>query len=518
MCKPNRHIVFFIDGGTWTLLDPWIEAGHLPNFARLKKEGASGKLASVIPTETSFATGAFAIGKNPGRIGIFKFSDFSKVMFTSDVFPGERLWEVLSDGGKRSLVMDLPSTWPPRPFNGTLFTGFFTPSENADFVYPRERDKEFFDYPRGGVEVLKYLARGQDLNALRTAEFEITTKRFETFYKLWTREDYDFGIFYVKATDILQHYFWNDNELLLRFYRLLDGYIGQLRSLPSTDNFWVISDHGFDVAPMTSFYINAFLAKRGYLRFRGWKAATGLGRWLKNFLEQHRQLARRYYRLQKMFSPHSIFSRMAAEIDNNHEMAELKAITMNQLRPAVIDFEQTTAYAAGGLLHGKGIYLNLSKLKTEEGRERLINRLRDDLSKLVYKGKPAIIFIKSGQEVYGRHPDVPDLVFLPQPELFVDDLPSSNIFAPRQTDSRATGHHLNSLYGIFMASGSMIRPGQYDNLKLIDVFPTILASFGQNPPADIDGRVMTDILTTIKLADHVMVSEDINHLIEDIEI
>ena len=128
--------------------------------------------------------------------------------------------------------------------------------------------------------------------------------------------------------------------------------------------------------------------------------------------------------------------------------------------------------------------------------------------------------IKTGREVYGDHQNVPDLVFLPIPELFVDIRISDDIFGPRQTASRASGHHLNSLDGIFMAKGKMINPGHFDGLKLIDVFPTILRTFGINPPVDIDGQVMNTVLNLEQLPkiETAPAPDEVEKLLEDIEL
>src|SRR5512134_3209243 len=42
-----RLVVIGIDGASWDYIDPLIEAGRLPNLARIRREGASGRLRSV---------------------------------------------------------------------------------------------------------------------------------------------------------------------------------------------------------------------------------------------------------------------------------------------------------------------------------------------------------------------------------------------------------------------------------------------------------------------------------------
>ena len=45
--KANRVLMIGIDSATFDSMTPWIEEGQLPNFARLLREGAAGKLESV---------------------------------------------------------------------------------------------------------------------------------------------------------------------------------------------------------------------------------------------------------------------------------------------------------------------------------------------------------------------------------------------------------------------------------------------------------------------------------------
>lgn len=46
---PRRVVAIGIDGGSFRVLRPWMAEGHLPNFARIAREGAVGTLMSTIP-------------------------------------------------------------------------------------------------------------------------------------------------------------------------------------------------------------------------------------------------------------------------------------------------------------------------------------------------------------------------------------------------------------------------------------------------------------------------------------
>ncbi len=51
-------------------------------------------------------------------------------------------------------------------------------------------------------------------------------------------------------------------------------------------------------------------------------------------------------------------------------------------------------------------------------------------------------------------------------------------------------------YGVFLASGPMVAPGEKDTLSLLDIAPTLLSAAGLPPAADMPGRLRTDLFTS----------------------
>src|SRR5678816_4774561 len=60
-----------LDGATWDLAGPFLEAGDMPVLAGLRQAGAHGVLRSTIPPVTFPAWSSFMTGANPGKHGIF---------------------------------------------------------------------------------------------------------------------------------------------------------------------------------------------------------------------------------------------------------------------------------------------------------------------------------------------------------------------------------------------------------------------------------------------------------------
>jgi predicted AlkP superfamily phosphohydrolase/phosphomutase len=53
-----------------------------------------------------------------------------------------RLWDLLGEAGKRSIILGVPQTYPPRPLNGEMVTCFLTPSTKAQYTYPESLKAE----------------------------------------------------------------------------------------------------------------------------------------------------------------------------------------------------------------------------------------------------------------------------------------------------------------------------------------------------------------------------------------
>ena len=82
--ETSNHKIFIlgVDGGTFELIQPMIDRGRLPTFARLMKEGASGPMLSSIPYVSPVAWATFMTGRNPGSHHIQDFTYVRKVTNT----------------------------------------------------------------------------------------------------------------------------------------------------------------------------------------------------------------------------------------------------------------------------------------------------------------------------------------------------------------------------------------------------------------------------------------------------
>src|SRR6516225_6405608 len=73
VCVIKKVIVIGLDGLEPKIVAHLLEAGRLPNLARLRDSGGFSTVATTTPAQTPVAWSTFATGTNPGGHGIFDF-------------------------------------------------------------------------------------------------------------------------------------------------------------------------------------------------------------------------------------------------------------------------------------------------------------------------------------------------------------------------------------------------------------------------------------------------------------
>src|SRR6185437_10108425 len=120
-----------------------MDQGYLPNLGRLQKQGLAAELESVVPAVTAPAWTSFMTGKHPGKHGIFDFTrfnpnDYSWAINNAQHIRSKTLWHILSEKGRRFVVLNLPYTYPTYEVNGVMVAGWDAPAGDLEFSYPPE--------------------------------------------------------------------------------------------------------------------------------------------------------------------------------------------------------------------------------------------------------------------------------------------------------------------------------------------------------------------------------------------
>ncbi len=138
-----------IDGGDWRVLDPLIERGLMPNFARLRRDGATAPLVIDSPRSPESWT-SLATGQPPQVHGIIQRSgDVVGSTFSANASQVlvKRLWDMAGERGKRVLVVDYWITGPAYPINGVMIS-----RETRDAYPPDAMERELPNFRAESAE------------------------------------------------------------------------------------------------------------------------------------------------------------------------------------------------------------------------------------------------------------------------------------------------------------------------------------------------------------------------------
>lgn len=507
--KDLKVFIIGIDGATFDLMGPWMAAGQLPTLARLMREGAHGPLRSCLPPHSAPAWTSFMTGKNPGKHGIFHFTEaipqsyqFRYVNAATRRAPS--LWRILGDHGLRVGVMNVPMTFPPEPVNGFLISGLDTPSEQSEFTHPASLKQDLRRAVPNYHLDARFLGHMRD-DATRAAVLkemqDIERSRVDAMLYLINQQPLDFGMVVFTSTDQVQHHFWKYlsdptspfHDAILQIYQNIDENVARLLdALPEETTVILMSDHGFGAMSERLFYLNRWLEQSRLLKLKPQKAGLkGLGlriaksaeRWLRQHLPES---AKR--RLLGMFP-----------------QAQQRLATMTSL--GAIDWSQTKAFASEMGATAASIYINTKGVfpqGTVDPRDydKLCADITDALLSLrdPDTGETIIKGVLRRDEVYhGPCTSLaPDLLIAWWEDGACAVKPSfrggdkSQIFDKRSTDDLGwSGNHRRD--GILILVGQGIRRGTtISNASIMDIAPTVLYRMGLPIPDDMDGKVLLD--------------------------
>lgn len=182
----NRVVIVGLDGMEPTLIEKYMQAGKLPNFAKLKKEGSYARLATTTPAISPVAWSSFMTGSHPCKHNIFDFLSRNPKTYLPDLssarignpkrfaslgkyriplskpeIQGMRksvpFWKLLGDAGIFSTILRIPITFPPEKFKGHLLSGMCAPdlkgSQGTFSFYTSQKEDEQSPIDEGGIKI-----------------------------------------------------------------------------------------------------------------------------------------------------------------------------------------------------------------------------------------------------------------------------------------------------------------------------------------------------------------------------
>jgi predicted AlkP superfamily phosphohydrolase/phosphomutase len=439
------------------VLERWRD--ELPTISALMERGIHGRLTSVIPPITVPAWSCMMASRTPGDLGVYGFRNRTDHSYdglaiaNGTAIREPRLWDLATRHGKRSIVLGVPGTYPPRPLNGVMVSCFLTPSLQQQYTYPAtlrtEVDKVvgeyLFDCPDFRTEDKDYLLR---------QVYDMTDRRVALADHLLGTKPWELFVMVEMGPDRMHHGFWKFmdpehrkyapgpyEQAILDYHRHVDSLIaGLLEHADDETAVLVVSDHG---------------AKRmdGGIRINEWLRREGL--------------------LATLSEPNGTSS----------------------LKDVGVDWSRTVAWGEGG--YYSRIFMNVRGREPEGAvAPEDYERVRDDLARRIEaipdeQGRPIGTKVYKPEDVYEDPKGVaPDLIVLFGDLLWrsVGTIGGEDGIHTFENDTGPddANHAQDGL--LVMAGAGVPAGGAREGMHLLDVAPTVLELLGLAVPAAIRGR------------------------------
>lgn len=506
-------LVIGLDAATMDLIEPWASAGHLPTLSRLIDEGVSARFLSTPNMHSASAWTSILTGLNPGRHGLYVFSDRDfatgrQVFFKGGDRAGDLITRHFARAGQTSGLLNVPMTYPAEGSAGSfMISGLDAPSLNEQAFYPASlRDdllSRFPDYNFAPQAIGDLMSAGRIDEAIEAWMNLIETQTAAAEY-LMDAHPVDFFMTVYTASDWGGHNLWKYSDrshpsfdlegaakygdALLSIYRALDRAVATLTARAGASaQVYVISDHGMGPHTGASYRLAGWLETKGYMARRSGAQARS------SLMKAGRQVA-------KSLLPAAVKEKLKAGL-SPQRMERIQAVEKDSFY-ASIDWQRTTCYTEPGR-HVINVNLagrNLHGVVAPADYDRVSDKLIEELMAWTdERGDKIVDRVARRGEVY-RGPfteRASDLYVYWNRSVYLGDPPDE----VRARGFWWSGDHVRE--GILIGKGRGIRNGVRLDLPVVyDLVPTILYLAGLPVPEGLDGRVVEEACTDEFLADN----------------
>ena len=458
-------LVIGLDGVPYKFINMW--KIKIPIFHKIISRSVYAVLKSTIPSQTSVALPSLFTGKNPGKTGIFDFIDNYENLVRIDNVKHPKLWEILGDYGIKSLFYNTRMIYPLPKSNNCVFidSGLFSIEDTL--CEPEEYARYLHEFPKEGELIELRLKKKASQEELAEKIVEFIECKYNIFRKLISDESFEFILYWIGETDILHHYCWGNNKLLLETYTKILHILNKMVHDFKGWDIFIISDHGCERKPNINFYVDQWLSSRGYLKMK------------KNY---------------KLISLLYLIARKVLPFKIRNKFVKISSSTRDGAsnRYHGINYEESLAFYSRDW--GISINSRVSEIEYEKLRSTLIK----ELSALEFRGKKVFREVLRREDIYSGQfiHKVPDIVLRASEEFELKPGPSLKIFGKSEKNRyNYVGSHNWAREGIFLAFGPDIKgTGEFiGELQIYDIMPTVLHVYGIPIPEDVDGRVLKEI-------------------------
>jgi predicted AlkP superfamily phosphohydrolase/phosphomutase len=459
--------VIGLDGLSENMIAPYRD--QLPIIDRLLSEGASGTLQSTLPPVTLPAWTTFSTGKNPGRHGMYNMTEITPDYDSPPVTPNDSegaLYDAIDD----SVFINLQGAYGRDPRGSATLIPGGSPSVDAALPDEIQEWEEADNYS---------VKRDADLDPNNFIDdlIDISKARFALSQR--AKDEYDPELLFVlfSSPDWLFHYLGSrgDESMILPLMKYLDGSLEWY--LEEADNVLIMSDHGFE-RKQTAAYPNKILEDNGLLSTTAPEDTSTSARLTVQLIQQ---LTKRS----------DIMHEFVRKVYNRFIHTEI-AENLYQAKQEDIEFNETVAWHDGwGVIYLNDSYFEQGTVDETE-YDDLQQKVIDTLSGSKHPKTDEQLFqdVLPGEKVYeGIKGVVPDVVINPSPGVMLYQSPMQDKIASK------TNIYNHRRAGIYAATGEDINTVSRD-AEIQDIAPTIMHLMNRQVPDDMDGSVITDIIST----------------------
>lgn len=510
-------VVIGFDGAPPHLLRRWAEAGQLPNFARLYREGAGGSMASTPQCNSAPAWSSFATGLNPARHGIFSFMNRVAGSYSSRrIDAGDReglsFWDIAGAQGRRCAVLNVPVTYPVKPLNGVQVADWLCPSLSAPgATYPAslaDDIRQKLGNYAFHADVKRHFLAGNHAKALQALRQGLEQKT-QVGRMIFEQEDWDLFVLVFVETDAAQHYYLHTGDehhplhaqaiaqgldgTLLDIYRQADTILGEfMQRLDDNITLLVMSDHGATANTQGRAFMRGILRNIGLLHMR---QPAGAGERLRQAVVRGRKWG---FEVANAHLPKAVKVRLNNLLPGARERVFADSFTVD------VDWTRTKAYSyywetdpfvnlkgrdPDGIVNSGSEYDEVCQFITEQ-----LLQAREEQT-----GEPVVEAVFRKQGLFsGKYYDLaPDLLVHWHENLMVHGVVTRTegreaVAYPELRDDTIGAHHPDAT---LLWWGRQVRPGGIrEQASIMDLAPSILALLGCQVPDDLDGKVLSATL------------------------
>ena len=280
----EKAIILGLDGASFNVLGPMVNAGILPGLEQAMKTGLHGNFR-VNGNDRGWPT--ILTGRSADELGSFYYRMLpghyrATMTFDPAQISRKTFLDELSSIGKHVISVNTPLTYPAWEVNGIIISGAgggTTPLLNKA-VYPSSILEKYNDLLKDYVLDLRqknYTGRSPRL--LMTDLLDMTRKRLALVRALMENENWDLFLATFVGMDRIQHWLWDAlpyigrggdqllTPMITSYYKLIDHFIAETLEKYPDVNLLIVSDHGFQ--PIDRYlYLNDFLSTLGCYRKR----------------------------------------------------------------------------------------------------------------------------------------------------------------------------------------------------------------------------------------------------------